>query len=105
MPRQSKKFKEVSEAYEVLKDEQNRAAYDQFGHAALKMAVPGPVALAGKAGGFSGFGDIGDIFEEFFGGGGRQGRRGGAVKRGAVMICAPRLRYHWKKLLTVPNGN
>ena len=70
------KFKEVSQAYEVLKDEQNRAAYDQFGHAAFENGGAGAGGFGGQ-GGFQGFGDIGDIFEEFFGGGGRQGRRGG----------------------------
>ena len=61
-----KKFKEISEAYEVLKDPQKKSAYDQFGHDAFKQ---------GGAGGFhqQGFGNFGsgfsDIFEEFFGGG------------------------------------
>ena len=64
------KFKDVSEAYEALKDDQSRAAYDQFGHAAFEQGG------FGGAGGFSGFGDIGDIFEEFFGGAGRAGRGG-----------------------------
>lgn len=74
------KFKDVSEAYEVLKDEQSRAAYDQFGHAAFEQGGPGGMGgfggQGGMGGGFSGFGDIGDIFEEFFGGsGGRGGQR------------------------------
>ncbi len=74
------KFKDVSEAYEVLKDEQSRAAYDQFGHAAFEQGGPGGMGgfggQGGMGGGFSGFGDIGDIFEDFFGGsGGRSGQR------------------------------
>ncbi|MEC9139383.1 MAG: DnaJ domain-containing protein, partial [Pseudomonadota bacterium] len=61
-----RKFKQISEAYDVLKDPQSRAAYDQFGHAAFEGGN-GPGAGAG--GGFSNFGDfggMGDIFEEFF---------------------------------------
>ncbi len=58
------KFKEATEAYEVLSDEGKRRNYDQFGHSAFE-----------GAGGFSGGGnfsgmDMGDIFESFFGGGG-----------------------------------
>lgn len=71
-----KKFKEVSEAYDVLKDDQSRAAYDQFGHAAFENGGPGAGGFGGGNQGFSGFGDIGDIFEEFFGGGRGQGRGG-----------------------------
>ena len=59
-----RKFKEVSAAYEILKDSQKRAAYDQYGHDAFRQ---------GGMGGAQGFGDFSggfsDIFEEFFGGG------------------------------------
>ena len=70
------KFKEAKEAYEVLKDEERRAAYDRFGHDGLR-------GRAGGAGGFGaeGFSDIfGDVFGDIFGG----GRRGTSqVFRGA----------------------
>lgn len=59
------KFKEVKEAYEVLRDDQKRAQYDQFGHAGAQQGFGG-----GGGQDFSGFGDIFDMF--FGGGGGRQ---------------------------------
>jgi molecular chaperone DnaJ len=58
------KFKEINEAYDVLKDRERRAAYDQFGHAAFENAG------AGGAGGFGGAGfgaGFADIFDEMFG--------------------------------------
>ena len=70
------KFKEASEAYEVLSDAQKRQAYDQHGHAAFEQG--------GMGGGFAG-GDFGDIFSDVFGdifGGGRGGGRS-QVQRGS----------------------
>ncbi len=70
------KFKEASEAYEVLADAQKRSAYDQFGHAGVDGQAGG-----GFGGGGGSFSDIfGDVFGDIFGGG---GGRGGRNTRGA----------------------
>src|ERR1017187_1519112 len=74
------KFKELNEAYDVLKDGDKRAAYDRFGHAAFEQ---------GGGGGAHDFGadfahTFSDIFEDLFGmGGGRRGGRGQGRERGS----------------------
>ncbi len=60
-----KKFKEINHAYDILKDDQKRAAYDRYGAAAFEGGANGPGA--GPFGGAAGF-DFSDIFEQMFGG-------------------------------------
>lgn len=75
------KFKEATEAYEVLSDSEKRAAYDQYGHAGVDPQAGG---FGGGGGGAGGFGDIfGDVFGDIFGGGGGGGRSRGGPQRGA----------------------
>ncbi|MGV8832729.1 MAG: molecular chaperone DnaJ [Devosia sp.] len=77
------KFKEISEAYDTLKDGQKRAAYDRFGHAAFENG--GGRGPAGFGPDFnSSMSDIfDDIFGDFMGGGGRRGGGAAAKQRGS----------------------
>ena len=84
------KMKEINEAYDVLKDKDKRAQYDQFGHAAFSGGGYGQGG--GFTGGFNmndiftggdGAFDMGDIFEQFFGGGRTRSRQKPGPQRGA----------------------
>ena len=96
------KFKELNEAYDVLKDSQKRAAYDRFGHQAFQNGMGG-----GRPGGGAGFGpefnsSMSDIFEDLFGDfmGGQRGQR---QQRGRSANGAQRgsdLRYNLEINLT-----
>lgn len=80
-----KRFKEATEAFQVLSDDQKRARYDRFGHAGVEGSMPD----------FGGdiFSHFQDIFSEFFGGAGRPagGRRRNGPSRGADLRVQQRL--------------
>ncbi|MBU6232372.1 MAG: molecular chaperone DnaJ [Patescibacteria group bacterium] len=87
-PASAQKFKEASEAYSVLSDDDKRKRYDMFGAAGVNGGGPGGPGGAGGFGGFSGFNpqdfagfdfDLGDIFGDIFGGGRNQ--RGGPARQ------------------------
>ena len=103
------KFKELGEAYDVLGDEEKRAAYDRYGHSAFSQG-------GGGAGGGGGFHDPFDIFREVFGGGGggggmfeeffggrrqRSARRGGADLRYDLQITLEEAAYGIEKQIEI----
>src|SRR6185503_434844 len=80
------KFKEINEAYDVLKDDQRRAAYDRFGHAAFEAGMGAAGARAGNP--FGDFSSFGDVFEDIF------GQMMGGMARGKRQNRGQDLRYN-----------
>lgn len=89
------KFKEVQEAYDILYDDQKRAAYDQFGHAAFEQTGGGAGGnpFQGGFSGFSDMGDLGDIFSSFFGGGARRNANPNGPQRGDDDLMRARIDF------------
>ncbi|HEY5347791.1 MAG TPA: DnaJ domain-containing protein, partial [Rhizomicrobium sp.] len=73
------KFKEINEAYDVLKDDQKRAAYDRFGHAAFEGGMGGAGRGGAQGSPFDFAGSFSDVFEDLFGD--LMGGRGRGAKR------------------------
>ncbi|MEL3974178.1 molecular chaperone DnaJ [Rossellomorea oryzaecorticis] len=82
------KFKEISEAYEVLSDDQKRAQYDRFGHTDPNQGFGGGADFGG-----GGFGGFEDIFNTFFGGGGGRRRDPNAPRQGADLQYTMSLKF------------
>jgi molecular chaperone DnaJ len=87
------KFKEATEAYEILSDDQKKAAYDQFGFAGVE-GMSGGQDFSSTFHGFEDiFGDFSGIFDTFFGGSGGSRFRGGGSSGGGGVRQGANLRY------------
>ena len=99
------RFKEINEAYEILSDDDKRAKYDQYGHAAFDPSAGFGAGGFGGFEGFGGFGDLGDIFGDIFGFGGTRSNpnapRRGESLRATVNISFEEAAFGCKKDVTV----
>ena len=88
------KFKEVQEAYDILYDDQKRATYDKFGHAAFDQSQGGGPNGYGDPFGGGGFGfDFNDIFGSFFGGNSRSARNAAGPQKGDDVLMRLRVDF------------
>src|SRR5262249_44573192 len=95
------KFKEATEAFDVLSNPDKRARYDRYGHAGLNGVGGGadPRTIFDNL--FGGMGGLGDILEQFFGGGAGGGRHGGGDIQVAVDLDLAEAASGARKTLTV----
>jgi molecular chaperone DnaJ len=116
-PNAEAQFKEVNEAYDVLKDADKKAAYDRFGHAAFDGGMAGGARAGGYGGGPQGQGDFAsafsdvfeDLFGDFMGGQQRGGARGNRAARGSDLRYNLRISLEdaysgLQKQITVPSS-
>jgi len=99
-PNAAEKFKEVSEAYEVLSNDQKRAHYDQYGHVDPTAGMGGGSGF-GDAG-FGDFGGFGDIFDMFFGGSRSRGPERGQDLESELEIAFEEAAFGVEKEIQVP---